>query len=144
MAAKQFPIELGHVLTFARAVGHADEPYLSGDAAVPPTFPMAVAQFDPDYPLRPKSDETWLGSGRTSGLVVEGAGGLHAEQHFTYHRPLRIGDVLTPSTREGETWSKEGRSGTLRFRELITDFHDPSGELVLTARAVGVLTEGPK
>ena len=33
--------------------------------------------------------------GESSGSA---AGGLHAEQHFTYHRHLRPGDVLTGTT----------------------------------------------
>jgi acyl-CoA thioesterase FadM len=36
-----------------------------------------------------------------AGLVTEGAGGLHAEQHFGYHRPVRVGDVLTGASRPG-------------------------------------------
>jgi acyl-CoA thioesterase FadM len=67
--------------------------------------------------------------------------GLHAEQHFEYHRPLRIGDVLTSTTRAGEGWEKEGRSGKLVFSEAITEYRDAAGELVVTARSVGVLTQ---
>ena len=37
------------------------------------------------------------------------ARGLHAEQHFEYHRHLRPGDVLRAETRPGKTWEKEGR-----------------------------------
>jgi len=77
--------------------------------------------------------------GGDAGLVTEGAGGLHAEQHFVYHRPVRVGDVLTGATRPGREWEKFGRSGRLRFREQITEFRDDSGELVVTARSVSVL-----
>ena len=77
----------------------------------------------------------------TSGLIRAGAGSLHAEQHFTYHRPIRVGDVLIPATRPGEAWEKQGRSGRLRFREQITEFRDESGRLVVTARSVSVQRE---
>ena len=70
-----------------------------------------------------------------------GAGGLHAEQHFVYHRPVRVGDVLTGATRPGQQWEKQGRSGRLRFREQITEFRDEAGELVATARSVSVVRE---
>jgi len=143
MAARRFPVEAGHVLAFTRALGAADPPGglpSAGDAA-PPTFAIASAQFDPDYPLRPRPDAPWHGSAGHAGLVTEGAGGLHAEQHFTYHRPVRVGDVLAGVTRPGQEWEKQGRSGRLRFREQITEFRDESGELVVTARSVSVQQE---
>ncbi len=70
------------------------------------------------------------------------ARGLHAEQHFEYHRHLRPGDVLRAETRPGKTWEKEGRrAGKLVFSETITDYRDQNDELVITARSVGVRTE---
>ncbi len=140
MAGRRFPVEAGHVLAFTRALGAADPPGglpAAGDAA-PPTFAIAGAQFDPDYPLRPRPGGQWHGSGGDAGLVTEGAGGLHAEQHFVYHRPVRVGDVLVPASRPGRQWDKHGRSGRLRFREHITEFRDEAGELVVTARSVSV------
>jgi len=140
---QRFPAEAGHVLAFARALGAADPPGglpAAGDAA-PPTFAMASAQFDPEYPLRPRPGEPWHGSGGRSGLVQEGTGGLHAEQHFVYHRPLRVGDVLVFTARAGAEWEKQGRSGRLRFREQITEYRDEAGELVVTARSVSVQRE---
>ena len=131
------------MLMFARSLGAADpEGGLAapGDPA-PPTFTNASAQFDPDYPLRPRPGVAWHGSGGDAGLVKEGAGGLHAEQHFTYHRPVRVGDVLSAVTRPGEEWEKQGRSGRLLFREQITEFRDEAGELVVTARGVSVQRE---
>ena len=116
MAARRFPVEAGHALTFARALGADDALPRLGQVA-PPTFAIANAQFDPDYPLRPRPGRPWHGSGGDAGLVTEGAGGLHAEQHFTYHRPVRVGDVLVCATRPGEEWEKRGRSGRLLFRE---------------------------
>ena len=138
-----------------------------GGIIAPPTFAQASAQFTEGYRLRPEIGKPWFGSGATpSGTMMppdeekaddekaakkEGggdkpsgaaAGGLHAEQHFTYHRQLRPGDVLTPTTRPGETWEKQGkRAGKLVFSETITEYRDPGGELVVTARGVGVRTE---
>ena len=71
-----------------------------------------------------------------------GGSGLHAEQHYKYHRPLRVGDVLTATTTPGERWEKQGRrAGTLVFSESITEYRDQDGELVVTARSVAVRTE---
>ena len=167
MAIERFPVEAGHVMMFARSVGDPNPVYEDADYArsteagriiAPPTFVQAGAQFDPDYPLRPKIGQAWFGSGREpSGTAGTGGGqrdsasaptgggvgrGLHAEQHFEYHRPLAVGDVLSVTTRPGESWEKEGRrAGKLSFAETITEYRDQHGELVVTARSVGVRTE---
>jgi hypothetical protein len=143
-----------------------------GGIIAPPTFVQASAQFDPTYGLRPKIGQPWFGSGKEpsgarrapapSGSGQSGSGssgasgsssggggrgggggtGLHAEQHYEYHRPLRAGDVLTPVTKPGKTWEKEGRrAGKLVFSESVTEYRDQKGELVVTARGVGVRTE---
>ena len=168
MAVERFPVEASHILMFARSIGdsnpiYADESHAAstevGSIIAPPTFAQASAQFDPDYFLRPKDGQKWFGSGGTaSGTLVKekadedsdsedeksgsSAGGLHAEQHFTYHRHLRPGDVLTAETKPGGSWEKESkRAGVLKFSESITEYRDQDGELVVTARGVGVVTE---
>jgi hypothetical protein len=162
MSIQEFPIEAGHVMMFARSIGdpnpiYSDAAYARasevGSIIAPPTFVQAGAQFDDDYPLRPKIGAPWFGSGREPSGITRSAGGgggggggggtgLHAEQHYTYHRPLRVGDVLTATIRPGERWEKEGRrAGKLMFAETITEFRDANGELVVTARGVGVRTE---
>jgi len=58
--------------------------------------------------------------------------------------PGRLGDVLTATVLEGKTWEKQGRrAGKLVFSETITEYRDQNGELVVTARGVGVRTERP-
>src|SRR5437762_4201382 len=153
MAVERFPIEAGHIMMFARSIGDPNPVYYDEDAFAPPTFVQASAQFDPDYFLRPKVGQPWFGSGKNPTGVVRaeggggrggGGGGLHAEQHYEYHRPLRAGDVLTATTLPGKTWEKEGRrAGKLIFSESVTEYRDQNGELVVTARGVGVRTERP-
>ena len=158
MTEYKFPVEATHIMMFARAVGDTNRIYHDQDYAqgaepgaiiAPPTFGRACSQFDPGYHLRPRPGEPWFGSGKgPTGLPAGGeapsSGGLHAEQHFEFHRHIKAGDVLTVSARPGESWEKEGkRSGKLRFTETIVEYRDQSGELVLTARAVGVKTEHP-
>ena len=153
MAVRRFPVEESHITMFARAVGDANPVYHEHGPHMiaPPTFAQASAQFDPDYPLRPKIGEPWFGSGKEpsgnpSGSREGGGGGgfLHAEQHFEYHRHLRPGDILSAETKPGKKWEKEGkRSGKLSFSESITEYRDQNGELVITARSVGVKTERP-
>lgn len=141
MPVESFPIEAGHVLMFRRAIGHPDPeegPPTAGLEFAPPTFVQAATHFEPDFPLRPSPRRPWWGSAAGPGAVPPGGGGLHAEQHFEYHRPPRIGDVLSSTERDGATWEKQGRSGTLRFSERITEFRDSDGELVVTVRGVAV------
>ena len=152
----EFPVEATHILMFARAVG--DDNPIYRDAAyaantecagiiAPPTFPRAVSQFDPEYAMRPKPGQKWFGSGKNpTGLdgPAPTSGGLHAEQHFEYHRQLRPGDVLTVTTTVGKTWEKQSqRAGKLTFTERVQEYRDRKGELVITSRAIGVKTERP-
>lgn len=156
MAERTFPVEGSHIMMFARSVNdgnpiYSDSEYAKstepGKIIAPPTFAQSVAQFDPDYPLRPKVDEPWFGSGKEPTGVKKapgagGGGGLHAEQEFTYHRHLSPGDVLTVTSHPGKSWEKQGRKGgLLKFSESITEYRDQNGELVVTARGVGVQTE---
>ena len=141
------PIEATHIMMFNRSIGDYSNDAMAGDLVAPPTFPQAAAQFDPDYFLRIKPGVAWFGSGKNpSGVEGKPAssGGLHAEQHFEFERPIRPGDVLSVVTKPGKTWEKESkRAGKLMFSEKITEYRDQNGELVCTARGVGVKTERP-
>ncbi|MBV1904440.1 MAG: MaoC family dehydratase N-terminal domain-containing protein [Pseudomonadales bacterium] len=164
MVAKRFPVEAGHIMMFARSVGDDNQVYYDaeyaadtevGNIVAPPTFVQASAQFDEDYVLRPKVGKPWFGSGKeASGIKKEpssgeksgggSGGGLHAEQHYEYHRHPVAGDILYPTAKPGKTWEKEGkRSGKLVFSETVVEYRDANGELVVTARGVGVRTERP-
>lgn len=164
MAVDKFPVEASHIMMFARSIADDNQIYYDEDYAAttepgriiaPPTFAQASAQFDPDYFLRPKVGQPWFGSGKeATGIKRTGgggggggggiSGGLHAEQHFEYHRHVSPGDVLTATVKPGKTWEKQGkRSGKLVFAETITEYRDQNGELVITARGVGVRTERP-
>jgi hypothetical protein len=165
----RFPVEAGQIMLFARSVGdpnpiYHDAGYASGtevgDIIAPPTFVQSSAQWDPGWFLRPVIGQPWFGSGKSpTGLDLGGGGGegggggggggigagLHAEQSFEYHRTVKVGDVLVGNSFPGKSWEKVGRSGKLVFSESITEYRDAeTGELVVTARSVGVGTEGPK
>ncbi|MPZ22782.1 MAG: hypothetical protein GEU28_04420 [Dehalococcoidia bacterium] len=164
MADKEFkfPIEAGHIMMFARAVGDPNPVYHdegqaskteAGQIIAPPTFIQSSAQFEPGYFLRPVPGQPWHGSGKNpSGMADQGAGsrpgggdvarGLHAEQHYEYHRHPKAGDILTATLKPGKTWEKEGRrGGKLKFTEAVTEYRDQNGGLVVTARQVSVTTE---
>ena len=164
MAIDKFLVEASHIMMFARSVGDAnpiyhDEDYAKetelGGIIAPPTFAQSSAQFDPDYFLRPKiGGEGWFGSGKEasgakpskdSGGGGGGAAmGLHAEQHYEYHQPLKVGDVITAEVKPGKSWEKESkRAGKLKFSESVTEYRNQEGELIITATSVGVVTEKP-
>ena len=163
MAIDKFLIEASHIMMFSRSIGddnpvYHDEEYKSESGCegiiAPPTFAQSSAQFDPDYFLRPKTGgEGWFGSGKEpTGLKPSGSGGsgggaaagLHAEQHFEYHLPLKAGDVLSATTKPGNSWEKESkRAGKLKFSESVTEYRNQDGDLVITATGVGVQTERP-
>ena len=158
MAVEKFPIEAGHIMLFARAIGDKNPIYYDEEQAkdtepgviiAPPTFVQSSAQFDSDYPLRPQIGEPWFGSGKNpTGVTDPGdsklGAGLHAEQHYEYHRHPKPGDVLSAATQAGKSWEKQGRrAGKLIFSETITEYRDQNGELVVTARSVSVITEKP-
>ena len=156
MAKLTFPVEASHIMMFANSISDTNPVYHNAEAAkktsaggivAPPSFAQSVAQFNPDYFLRPKADKPWFGSGKTASGVAGKAtssGGLHAEQHFEFHRHIRPGDVLTVETKPGKTWERESkRAGKLTFRERVTEYRNQKGELVITARGVGVTTERP-
>ena len=127
MAIDKFLVEASHIMMFARSVGDANPIYHDEDYAkkqslvvLTPTFAQSSAQFDQTAFLRPKiGGEGWFGSGKDpsgskpskdSGGGGGGAAmGLHAEQHFEYHKPVKAGDVLTATTKPGNTWEKESK-----------------------------------
>lgn len=156
MAVEKFPIEAGHLMMFARAVGDPNPIYYDeehakttepGKIIAPPTFMVAGMQFAPEHPFRPAIGEAWLGSGKEpTGRSLEGdrslVGLMHAQQEFEYHRHPSPGDVLTLEEKPGKQWEKEGRrGGKLLFNERVTEYLDQNGELVITARSVSVQTE---
>ena len=50
--------------------------------------------------------------------------------------------MLSSATKPGRSWEKQGRrGGKLLFNETVTEYRDQHGELVVTARGVGVRTE---
>ena len=150
-----FPVEAGHIMRFAAAIG--DENPIYRDAAhaqatepgaviAPPTYAVVSSHWDPDVP-RPLPGRPWRGSaagptGRPGGAGTgASARGLHAEQRYVYHRPVLAGETLTVRKRPGATWTKEGRrAGKMTFEETISEFYDEAGEIVVTATSVGVTT----
>jgi peroxisomal enoyl-CoA hydratase 2 len=127
----RFPVEEGHVLAFARALG---EPAPAPGDVVPLTFAAATALHDPGQLRGKPSEGLRAPAGRDAPV-----GGilLHAEQDFEYFAPLRVGAVTWVTERPGRTWTKTTKRGErLTFTELIKELEDGSGELLLRTRMV--------
>lgn len=164
MSDRLFPVEAGHVMMFARAIGDANPIYYGGvdfvrdraDVVAPPTFVEASLHYDTEYPYRPRIGHRWFGSGRgPSGAdpptpptgFGEGSGtSFHAETHIEYFDVLRPGDLLQVSEHSGPIWTKNGaRGGRLRFAARVAEFakRDPNGidRLAIRRTSVAVTTE---
>jgi acyl dehydratase len=157
-------VDLTSIMLFASALGETnpiyyDEHYAQqtplGSVIAPPTFSIASAHWNPSYSLRgvrrippPQTPDVARGGDKKgAGAKREGGGGpnltrvLHGEQRFEYHQPLRPGMVLRASTHPGKSWEKEGRrGGRMRFSEIITEYRDEDGEMVVTETSVGIVT----
>ncbi|MCU1494573.1 MAG: hypothetical protein JWO62_2337 [Acidimicrobiaceae bacterium] len=138
----RFPIEAGHVLLFARAVLDDRADYYGPTAALlpvaPPTFTQALMHFQSDFEMRPRAGQL------APGIDAIGSRGtvFHAEQRFHYHRHARAGETLSATSLPGRTWIKPGRrGGNLTFSEVVTEFRDEAGDLVITSTSVRVETE---
>ena len=153
----EFPVDRTAILNFAAAIGETNPIYWDaasaagtplGEVIAPPTFGVAAAHWNPNFGLRgirripprvePPESEAKPRSGGGGGLARV----LHGEQRFEYHKPMQPGMKLRVTTRPGKSWEKEGKKGgKLKFTETVSEYRDESGELVLVATSVGVLTE---
>ena len=131
-------------LQFGKRDNEPSRPLGSGGMATPRNTAYGQSQT-PSSNSAVSVPETEVKPATTANASATPEGGskgqFHAEQHFEYVRPLRAGERLTATTYGGRTWSKQGRSGTLRFGEIVTDFRDVAGDLVVRTRKVGVRIE---
>ncbi|HEX8969514.1 MAG TPA: MaoC family dehydratase N-terminal domain-containing protein [Chloroflexota bacterium] len=120
----RFPVEWTKVWEFARSVA---EDHVGDQMPVPPTFPAyGLCAF-----------ETMYGS---AAARLDMHRVLHAEEHYRYLRPLRIGDRLRCQTRVVEDYRKQGRrGGTMRFIVTETEMRDEQTDaLVVVTRTTMV------
>lgn len=109
-----YEVTPGRVAEFASSTGGS---YAGG--AAPPTFPIVVVFAA----LRALIDDP------TSGLTL--ARIVHGEQRFSYHRPVRPGDVLTARL----TVESVRGLGEATYIRTVSEVDDQNGEHVVTAWA---------
>ena len=126
-----YRVEANDVETFAKAIGATPRPLAGSDA--PATF---FAALDP-VERRDLDLDAFLHR-----LPYPMTGGGNAFNEVTYERPIRVGDVITVTTRYTEVYEKQGSRGTLLFRVRTNEMRDPTGALVATSRCGHVLSYG--
>jgi acyl dehydratase len=143
-------IEHGPVMLFARAVKDSNDLYTSGAAAegagfpsvpVPPTytFVMSSAGAFPDIQPEGGTGSMYSSSGvdAASAFARDGLF-LHGEQHFTYHRPVAVGDVLEGRMRTSKPIARESRRGPMEVTYFQTTWSDVDGNPVVDERIVSL------
>ena len=143
-------IEHAPVMLFARAVHDRSPVYASEHAAgaagfdrvpVPPTytFVMASAGAFPDIQPEGGTGSMYANTGvdAASAFAREGLY-LHGEQHFTYHRPVRVGDVLEGRLRTSKPIARVARRGPMEVTYFQTTWTDLDGRPVVDERIVSL------
>lgn len=122
-----YRVEENDLVAFAGAV----DSRVPLDGIAPPTY---FAALDPVERRDMELD------GFLQHLPFEMTGGGNAFNEVEYERPIRVGDVLTVSTRYTEVYEKTGSRGTLLFRVRENEMRDAAGSLVATSRCAHVLS----
>ena len=148
--AVRVKIEHGPVMLFARAVKDSNDVYSSEAAAeragfanvpVPPTYTFVMSSAGAFPDLQPDGGTGSMYS--SSGADAERAfarDGLfrHGEQHFTYNRPVAVGDVLEGRMRTSKPVARESRRGPMEVTYFQTTWTDLDGEPIVDERIVSL------
>ncbi|WP_045877927.1 MaoC family dehydratase N-terminal domain-containing protein [Pseudofrankia sp. DC12] len=136
-------VERGAVTDFAAAVTDTSPVYRRADAAAaagfdaipaPPTFTFAARLLGAFEDLQPGRPAGALDVAEViASLRADGGLILHAEQEFTYHRPVLAGSTVRLTGRiEDVRVTTNSRGKQLTFIRIRTDTHDEAGELLVT------------
>jgi acyl dehydratase len=141
-------VERGPVHIFATAVGDDNPVYRSAEAAaaagldgipVPPTYVFASAYWGAFVDKQPAPAGTDASLVDLIALLRNGRKGvvLHGEQEFTYHQPIRVGDVLRVNGFVESVEDKPGSDSRPGMTAMVmrTDYRDATGHLLTTARS---------
>ncbi|ADP83251.1 FAS1-like dehydratase domain-containing protein [Pseudofrankia inefficax] len=136
-------VERGAVAAFAAAVTDTSPVYRRADAAAaagfdaipaPPTFTFAARLIGAFEDLQPEQPAGALDVAEViAELRKDGGLILHAEQEFTYHRPVLAGSTVHVNGRvEDVRVTTNSRGKQLTFVSIRTDTRDEAGELLVT------------
>jgi hypothetical protein len=126
LGVQRVVIERAPVPVFARSLGDDPAAYADADAAVPPTFPFAMAYWGT---VGGEVQGLPIGTLRKRGMI------LHGEQEFVYGRWPRVGDVLEGHRTISDVYEKDTSSARMEFYVMETDWRDAeSGDPVVTEK----------
>ena len=143
-------IEHAPVMLFARAVKDRSAVYASERAAaeagfdrvpVPPTYTFVMSDSGafPDIQPEGGTGSMYASAGADAASVFARDGlFLHGEQHFTYHRPVSVGDVLEGRMRTSKPIAREARRGPMEVTYFQTTWSDLDGRSVVDERIVSL------
>ncbi len=138
------------VALFARAVKDTNPVYRSEAAAraagfdrvpVPPTFTFVMSDSGAYPDLQPEggTGSMYAASGDEAGSAFARDGlFLHGEQHFTYHRPVGVGDVLEGRLRTSKPLARTARRGPMEVTWFQTRWTGAGGEPVVDEQIVSL------
>ena len=143
-------VEQGPVMLFARAVKDSSAIYASPKAAhaagfgrvpVPPTFTFVMSSAGALPDVQPEGGTGSMyaatGTDAESAFARDGLF-LHGEQHFTYHRPVAVGDVLEGRMRTSKPIARQARRGPMEVTYFQTTWSDLEGHPVVDERIVSL------
>lgn len=128
----ELPVDRGHIMRFAEAVGEDNPVFFEPEAARAHGFPDVVAP--PTFTVTqifhvPREERE-----RRLGANLDYKRVLHGEQEFVYRRLPVAGEVLRGRMRIARDVTKQGRrGGSMRFVTYESVFTDQQGEEVLRA-----------
>ncbi len=133
LAEFSYLVERCKIREMAEAIGDPDGLHIDPETAraqgyrdviAPPTFGTCVGLWGgPGFPDLCQK----LGANPTKIL--------HAEHEYQYFGPIYPGDTLYATIEAADTYTKEGRSGKMKFYVVETTCMNQGGEKVLISRA---------
>lgn len=125
-------VESRRLHAFFKAIGETNpaviQPDDSGLVAIPPTYLFCLEMLDADNPFG-FVEEIGIGIGEI----------LHADQSFTYHLPIHVGDRLTFHGRVSDIFDK--KSGQLTFVIQDVDVTNQHNQLASEIRRTFVIRQ---
>jgi len=146
-------VEPSGVMVLARTLDDRSPVYASERAAndagfervpAPPTFTFVMAHTGAFPDLQPEGGTGSLyGGGAGAGGFTRKGLYLHGEQHFTYHRPPLVGDVLEGRMRTSVPVARQARRGPMEVTFFQTEWRALDGSPAVTEQIVSLFFPEP-
>jgi acyl dehydratase len=135
-------------MVLARTLDDANPVYASEHAALaagfgavpaPPTFTFVMTHSGAFADLQPRGGNGTLpGSAAGAAAMTRRGLYLHGEQHFTYHRPVLVGDVLEGRMRVSVPVARLARRGPMELTFFQSEWRDTDDAPVVTELIVSL------